>query len=241
MEKAFNNTINHFGPERSDRINSLASVINAKSYLEIGVYKGETFFKIKVDKKTGVDPEFHFDFSKCSSDVNEFYLLTSDEFFMNKILSNIKYDIIFLDGFHERSQTFKDFCTSIKFSNAKTIWVIDDSCPSSYFASISPRLAKLTRMLIRSKDSRWMGDVYKAIIDIRYNFPQYQIATFDLLESDNGVTQSVIWSRTKPFKSGEKNDFRKKRNYILFNKQVDSILNFKTSSEIIAEISSTVL
>ena len=51
-----------------DRLNMLASVNSAKTYLEIGVCTGGNFIQVEVDSKTGVDPFFQFDPDLYSSE-----------------------------------------------------------------------------------------------------------------------------------------------------------------------------
>jgi hypothetical protein len=46
---------------RPRRINRLAKLIDAQSYLEIGVASGETFFRVDCPRKVAVDPRFQFD------------------------------------------------------------------------------------------------------------------------------------------------------------------------------------
>lgn len=63
------------------RINYIASVTGAKSYLEIGVRDGATFFNISLEDKVGVDPAFLFEPQAHTCDGVSFCPLTSDEFF----------------------------------------------------------------------------------------------------------------------------------------------------------------
>ena len=45
------------------RINRLAEMLSAKSYVEIGVQSGTTFLDVNVPQRTAVDPNFAFDFT----------------------------------------------------------------------------------------------------------------------------------------------------------------------------------
>ncbi len=53
-------------PIASDRINRLAAINGAQRYLEIGVAEGYTFMDVKIAHKTGIDPNFLFDYTKYS-------------------------------------------------------------------------------------------------------------------------------------------------------------------------------
>ena len=45
------------------RLNRLAEALSCRTYLEIGVFKGETFLAVDVASRVGVDPEFRFDWA----------------------------------------------------------------------------------------------------------------------------------------------------------------------------------
>jgi hypothetical protein len=46
--------------KRFERLNALAKITSASTYLEIGVAKGATFTRVTVPYKVGVDPKFQF-------------------------------------------------------------------------------------------------------------------------------------------------------------------------------------
>src|SRR4051812_7282923 len=109
--------------ERFERLNALAKIISASTYLEIGVAKGETFTRVDVPYKVGVDPKFRFNTSECSDENVIFYEVTSDLFFSELASEHGPFDLIFLDGLHTFKQTFQDFCASIRYSHANTVWL----------------------------------------------------------------------------------------------------------------------
>ena len=92
---------------RSDRINHIARLCQAKHYLEIGVCHGETFFNIDIPRKVAVDPLFRFDFAGRSNEATTFLQIESDEFF--SIYNGPLFDIVYLDGLHTFDQTSRDF------------------------------------------------------------------------------------------------------------------------------------
>lgn len=68
-------------PIASDRINRLAAINGAQRYLEIGVAEGYTFMDVKIAHKTGIDPNFLFDYTKYSDlPGHHFFKTTSDDF-----------------------------------------------------------------------------------------------------------------------------------------------------------------
>ena len=175
---------------RSERLNQLATINQSSYYLEIGVAKGVTFNAINIKNKVAVDPKFKFNTNKYANENIVFLEVTSDEFFRNYAKSFQVFDLIYLDGLHTFEQTFRDFCASLSLAHAKTIWLIDDTCPGSY-AQAQPSLqncAKLTR-ISQEKPGGWMGDVFKIVAAIHDFFPQFSFATFP----DHG--QTVIWNQ----------------------------------------------
>ena len=136
---------------RYDAINRIIDFHNLKNptYLEIGVWTGETFKNIKSNIKDGVDPGQYCD---CNY-VN--YKMTSDEFFKNHI--NKKYDIIFIDGLHTAFQVSKDIFNSIKNLNNGGWIILDDVFPHS---------ENEQERLNLKKSGPQTGDVWKALYNV---------------------------------------------------------------------------
>lgn len=85
------------------RINTIARIYGCKTYLEIGVHSGETFFRVNIENKFAVDPTFQFDIEQYKDKNSHFFSMTSDEFFniLNKTQKHsLKFDIVFIDGLH---------------------------------------------------------------------------------------------------------------------------------------------
>lgn len=114
-----------FGKDRKyDLINALISKRGYKSYLEIGVRDtADNFDLIDCDKKVAVDPDF---INICHPSINEYYKLTSDEFFQGNAS---QFDIIFIDGLHFEYQVTKDIDNSLKCLNKKGCIILDDCNP----------------------------------------------------------------------------------------------------------------
>lgn len=218
---------------RPGRINNLASLNNAKNYLEVGVCKGLTFTEVNIENKDAVDPYFAFDFeSQRSSDVS-FFEVPSDDFFSNFANTDKKYDVIYLDGLHEFNQTFRDFCNTLRFSHEKTIWLIDDTVPNSYFAGLpSQATARKGRDMVADKQNAWMGDVYKVIFAIHDYFPQFNIRTY----KTHG--QTVVWQSPNPQFKPVFNSLEaiSRMDFIDFLEHKNSVFNFTTDDEILNDI-----
>ena len=127
--------------KRTDIINFLLSLEKRdKKYLEIGVRNRKSNFDlIKSKTKYSVDPAVNL------SNHNDHFQLTSDDFFSNlksnKILSsNIKFDVIFVDGLHLAEQVEKDIKNSLEFIKDDGFIVL--GVPSNDFMGQEPGTAK---------------------------------------------------------------------------------------------------
>lgn len=155
---------------RTDIINFLIKKYNFKNYLEIGVASGTNIQNVKIENKDGVDPGLGR-YSDLSKLVN--YKMDSDSFF-STIDSNKKYDFIFIDGLHHSNQVDKDIENSLKHLSETGVIMLHDTIPSSFEAQIVPRI-----------QTRWNGDVWKSVVNLRYKNQNLYIMTLD---TDEGCT-----------------------------------------------------
>lgn len=89
-------------------------------YLELGVRdKSSTFDHIRCLDKTGVD---------IDPDCEPTYVMATDDFF-EQIAGDQKWDIIFIDASHEKTQVEKDFNNSLRHLNENGTIVMDDINP----------------------------------------------------------------------------------------------------------------
>lgn len=129
---------------RLNIIQHLINKINAKSYLEIGIYDGYVFNNIVCDYKVGVDPDF-------SSKATVF--LTSDDFFAS---NKENFDVIFIDGLHHNEQVYRDIENSLKVLNDNGYIICHDMNPNKEIIQRVPR-----------ETAEWTGDCWKAWVTIR--------------------------------------------------------------------------
>jgi len=175
--------------KRADLLNAIAARIGAKSYLEIGVLKGVTFFDVAIPRKVAVDPQFKFDRAKLSTPGCTFHQLPSDEYFHNHARSE-SFDLIYLDGLHTFEQTLRDLNNALRCSHRQSVIVLDDTIPNDYFASLPSQQRCLDLRTQAQLPSRaWMGDVYKTVFYIHdfLNFLSYATIT-----ENHG--QTVVWN-----------------------------------------------
>jgi hypothetical protein len=170
------------------RIRRIAKLIDATSYLEIGVNRGATFNALQFERKVAVDPNFLFEVSEFRKEGVEFHAMESDRYFTDHGASR-KFDIIFIDGLHTFQQTFRDFCNSLCCSHDRTVWLIDDVFPSDvYSAWQNQREAIEFRRRAGGGGIKWHGDVFKVLFVIHDYFPLLSYITLR-----EGNAQSIVW------------------------------------------------
>lgn len=145
---------------RTDLLKLIIAKMDYKSYLEIGIYEGENYSKINIDRKVGVDPNCGIEGVR-----REF----SDDFFKN---NTEKFDLIFVDGDHSYQQVKKDVENALNAITPNGMVVMHDTCP--------PTIAHAGRY----REGEWCGDAYKVAIE-QNNSPYANVITW---KNDFGVT-----------------------------------------------------
>ena len=150
---------------RWDIINGLIQKNNYKNYLEIGVQNpASNFDKINCQNKVGVEPK-QKDWFRGTKPTFEG---TSDEYFESIKDSDIKFDIVFIDGLHHDDQVLRDIENSLKHLKRGGIIMCHDCLP------------KTEREQERDDHGGvWMGDVWKAIALLRITRNDLQIEVVD--------------------------------------------------------------
>lgn len=144
---------------RFDIINYLIKKNNYSRYLEIGTQADECLSKVKCKHKVGLDPN---PIEHKEENSNLFYKMESDSYFC-KVQDT--FDIIFIDGFHECVQTFKDVMNSLnRLSEGGTI-IVHDCNPQDEESQEKAAFAD-GRWTIPHVES-WNGDVWKAFVKLR--------------------------------------------------------------------------
>jgi hypothetical protein len=130
--------------DRLEIINSLIAKHNYKSYVEIGVRKGDTFKRVKAEDKIGVDIEPGRWVTHCMS---------SDEFFDR---NKRQYDIFLIDGLHEEEQVYRDINNALYCLRDGGTIVCHDMNPLTKEMQVVPR-----------QQAEWTGDGWKAWVRMR--------------------------------------------------------------------------
>lgn len=186
------------------------------NYLEIGVFNGHIFFKVKSNFKIAVDPEFRFDFARklgktiinpCNL-FNNYIEKTSDDFFAKDakhLLAKKKIDVALIDGMHEYAFALRDVENTLQYMSDDAVIVMHDCNPLTKEAALS-----FAEWKARDFEGVWNGDVWKAIVHLRSL--RNDINVF-VLDCDFGLG---IITKTKPenvlkFSEEEINNFSYER------------------------------
>ena len=127
---------------RWDLIQFLIDKYKYTTYLEIGCDKDQSFSKIKILQKVGVDPVSGGTIRK-----------TSDDFFN---FNKEKFDIIFIDGLHHYEQVIEDINNALNILNDNGHILVHDCLPRTIAHQAIPRYR-----------GSWNGDVWKSIVELR--------------------------------------------------------------------------
>ncbi|MBW4034800.1 MAG: class I SAM-dependent methyltransferase [Proteobacteria bacterium] len=171
------------------RVNSLARRLNARRYLEIGVFTGLTFRAVEIQERTAVDPAFAFEITEVENDLTRCISTTSDDFFAtHKIFP--PYDIVFIDGLHTFEQVVRDLSNVILNTHKRSAILIDDTVPIDVYSAIPDQNAALNfRNAAGIDNSMWHGDVFKTVFYIHDFWPNLNYRT--IMGDDN--PQTLVW------------------------------------------------
>jgi hypothetical protein len=144
-----------------------------KNYLEIGVFNGHVFFRIKSTFKIAVDPEFKFDtLRKLGKTIinpynifNKYFLKTSDDFFEQDapgLFIKNKIEIALVDGMHEYAYALRDVENILNYLSDDGVIIMHDCNPATKEAARTYEEWKAMGMT-----GQWNGDVWKAIVHLR--------------------------------------------------------------------------
>lgn len=137
---------------RTDLINHFIKERNYKRYLEIGVANGDNFNAVECEHKVSVDP---------FPDIAVGFKITSDMFFEQ---NDERFDIVFIDGFHEWKQALRDVRNALLFLEKGGVVIMHDCHPVSEECAMHVSE-------YRKPTSAWCGDVWKAFVKLRSFLP----------------------------------------------------------------------
>jgi SAM-dependent methyltransferase len=151
---------------RYEAIQKVIDKLDAVHYLEVGTQTARTLATVNVDYKVGVDPDPLAEQranKMCdylgNQKTMQFYCKPSDEFFeeTSEPLYDGGYDVIFIDGMHEREQWKRDIKNAMGQLNPDGVILAHDCNPPTEKSQVVPMM-----------DNReWVGDVWKGFVDLR--------------------------------------------------------------------------
>lgn len=143
-----------------------------KNYLEIGVFNGHVFFRVRSHFKIAVDPEFAFDaarkmgklFTNPYNLFNTYIQKTSDDFFAMdaaKLFAEKKIQLALVDGMHEYSFALRDIENTLKFLSDDGVIIMHDCNPQTKEEAGSFEEWR------KKGAGQWNGDVWKTVVHLR--------------------------------------------------------------------------
>ena len=204
----FNKKLSFNFPENIFRWHLIQFLIDKykySTYLEIGCDKDQSFSKIKIPHKVGVDP--------ISGGTIR---ITSDNFYKT---NKEKFDIIFIDGLHHYEQVIDDINNAIDILNDNGHILVHDCLPRTIAHQAVPRYR-----------GSWNGDVWKSIVELRTK-PDLEVFTCEI-DFGVGVIKKKI--NTSPLNikiSNFKN--LKFKDYYNRNKEFMNIMTYEKTLKII--------
>ena len=107
---------------RAELIQFVIDTIKATSYLEVGLFTGDSWRCITAPSKVSVDAN-----PSCGAT----YTMTSDDFFKT---NKETFDVIFIDAYHEKTQVLKDINNALLCLSPNGVIVAHDTLPHSKIA-----------------------------------------------------------------------------------------------------------
>lgn len=182
--------------DRKNAVQIILDKLGGKTYLEIGIAEGRTFFVIKARKKIGVDPNFKIPRKKLMVRLidniilhrsERLFKITSDKFFTEKsrILLKNRVDVVLIDGLHTYQQSLRDVVNCLDYLSLKGVIVMHDcNPPSETIGYPAPNIGEARKLNLPGWTGEWCGDVWKTMIYLRSQRRDLHIFT---LNCDYGV------------------------------------------------------
>lgn len=164
--------------KRYEVINALLQKRTPATYLEIGLARGENWFRVRAAHKIGIEPRDVFTSEKISWGRKLFFsfsrwrgaqiwAVTSDNYFNHLSAADLvpgRIDVAFIDGWHSYDQSLKDVLNCLTWLDRAGVIVLHDCNPESAAAAApTPQEA----LALSEGKSGWNGDVWKTIVHLR--------------------------------------------------------------------------
>jgi hypothetical protein len=184
-------------------LNRLISSFAYSKYLEIGIGAGRCLAGIRAAVKVGIDPNPAVRQFRLAGTM--IYCGASDDFFRSCHAPGF-FDLVFIDGWHEHQQVYRDVVNSLHVLAPGGTIVVHDCNPTTEAMQRVPPIQGI-----------WTGDCWRAIVRLRMTRNDLEVS---VLETDNGL--GVIRRGPRPLLTFEKNwheltwpDLDRHRNHLL--------------------------
>ncbi len=163
------------GPPYSDHLRVLHSILHPQTYLEIGIFMGDTLRFAEAETNViGIDPSPAL--RKPCAPNTEVYGVTSDQFFAEwapSVLTKLPpISLAFIDGMHLFEQVLLDFINVETYCDPRGVVALHDTLPIAEVPSG------------RFQNSRyWCGDVWKVVNCLEHFRPDLHILTLPTFPS----------------------------------------------------------
>ena len=162
-------------------IHSIAKNLEPENYLEVGIYKGETFRKVAkcAHYSVGIDIEkTALDYVKRVKSAESFHG-TLQEFVSGE--PSQKFDLVFIDADHMAEAVMEDFESATRIASRNAIIMLHDTWPKSeVFAG-----------------SGYCGTSYIAVNSLRSKYPDWSFVTIPVHPGLTIASRNVLPSWTE--------------------------------------------
>ena len=158
-------------PDYLDVLAHLHETRRPRTYLEIGVFHGESLrlawedaICVGVDPEPAVSPEH---VRHCHIEAT-----TSDEFFAGarwQIFGDLPIDLVFIDGMHLFEFALRDFLNVEALTGPDSVVVVHDCLPTDAVTASRTRTTGI-----------WTGDVWKLVLCLLDHRPDLQLSLIDV-------------------------------------------------------------
>lgn len=205
------------------KMKHIHEIINERKparYLEVGIFRCDTLFGVKSKLRVGVDPKPMIDLSvltqrlyvdACNGERTLIFPMRSDNYFKNLYI-NDKFDVIFVDGFHEYEQALRDIENAMKVLDDKGVIFVHDVNPVGE--------AAMQTWYDGVDNGEWNGDVWRAMLELKERGVK-----FHTIDIPHGL--SVIEKQEIGPSSDALRNHIKSLNYEHFNNNRKQILGLK--------------
>lgn len=172
------------------RLNRLIGALQARSYLEIGVFRAGTFSRVEAATRIGVDPRFRVDTRPLAAMPGVTTVEATSDAYFQAVAVDTTFDVAYLDGLHLFEQTYRDLCNVLAHAHRRTVVLLDDTVPSDAYSALrDSRQALRFRRASGSERREWHGDTYKVVFAMHDFHPSWDYRT--IVGSGNG--QTLVW------------------------------------------------